>query len=253
MAEELLLFKGGAIPCNGLRIRNPTINELETFCKDRGIEGIESFYERGIQLLTAYPYDYMVMLSDMGLDFENVDKFELFIYLYIFSMNDKEFPLDSFFDFIFMNEYKFRFIEQDGAAVIADLEKGFVFTKKVHSGAHSVLSEIHGLNDRSGDVQFGHKALKDEYIKKARKKLKKKQKRKKSAGLISGKMIPLIKLYNGAISLDGIYDLNMYTMTALSKAGVNKEHYDNVMRGVYSGTVDAKKIDESVYRWYETK
>lgn len=73
--DDMLLQIGeDYITSSGICVHHPTLREIKDFGEDK--------YLRAINIFTATPYQYMVELDEMGIDFLTMDNYEFFLSFY---------------------------------------------------------------------------------------------------------------------------------------------------------------------------
>lgn len=71
---DLQIYRGNPLRINDdIIVRQPTLGEIADFGEER--------YLSTVQALCGTPSDYMVALDDMGLNFEDITDFQMFIML----------------------------------------------------------------------------------------------------------------------------------------------------------------------------
>ena len=76
------LMSGQNLPVtNKISVKHPTVNEILCSTKEH-INGDFSYWKY-VSLMVSDPYDSMVWLDDIGLDYESVSAFDVFILRWI--------------------------------------------------------------------------------------------------------------------------------------------------------------------------
>lgn len=120
--DQLQLYFGDDYVINDkLKIKQPTIGEIVDFG--------EAQYFSVVHTITAIPSDMKSQLWDLGLDWTELDDFELFIMLAPTLSTDKTRLLFGDLDFTKLKPYRNR---ENGDIVLADLESGVKIDKLVY-------------------------------------------------------------------------------------------------------------------------
>ena len=232
---NLLKGKDYAITEN-LILRNPTLNEIS--------EEDENLYYATISMICSTPSDYLVVLNDeMGIDWEKISEYEWFISVFRgipekglnlifkdFSLNDKDWAIDNEIQEICL-------IDKDGNKII---------TPKIYDDLVKLLRELHGFqkNTRISGNKSAHDAiLRSERKKSKRQKFLNAKRRQKS--VLYPTISTLVNLESFKYNYSTVWDLHIYQFTDALKRTQKIKYYNQLMAGVYAGTVDASKIDKS--------
>ena len=136
--DQLQLYFGDDYVINDkLKIKQPTIGEIVDFG--------EAQYFSVVHTITAIPSDMKSQLWDLGLDWTELDDFELFIMLAPTLSTDKTRLLFGDFDFTKLKPYRNR---ENGDIVLADLESGVKIDKLVYLRIVNYLRRVHNITPK---------------------------------------------------------------------------------------------------------
>lgn len=276
-------LKADRIPITDkIYVRIPTIGEILDH---------EQIYYSITYNLTSSPYQQMVRLDDMGIDFAEISEWELFMqtmYSYSLSITQLKQQIKELYDALESDETG-KWIENHGKSIqnyIDDLEemlKGFklVFGDLEIEGFQIVkdteLDEIMLYNpltdvriDRLTHLELtkvirelnlyehvkskpGNENAKKYLLEKERKRLKRAA-RKPYEPYLEKLVISLVNTAEFPYNYETCMDLSLYKFNQSFKQIQHKINFDNTMIGVYAGTISTKDMkDKSVLSWIQTK
>lgn len=207
----------------------------------------EDEYYQQVHLLTAMPIDLMVHLDDIGIDFAEINEYELFLILF-YVLRDSDMSM-VFGD---LDLSKFEFIEnkENGLVVLKDEESGIVIDKAIHGKIADTLRKMHHLKK---DVRKpGNDEAKKWMIERARKKMMR-NKNKVEDSQIEELIVALVNTEQFKYKFNEVLGLTIYQFNESVSQIINKIDYDNKMRGVYAGTISAKDLSQKDFNWLSHK
>ena len=232
--DELQLYFGDAYVINDyIRITQPLVNDIVNYG--------EAQYFSMVHTLCATPSDMKSQLWDMGLDWTEVEDFELFIMLVQTLSPDKTGILFGDLDFSKLRPFKNN---QNGDIVLADKETGLVVDKMIYLRIMSYLRKLHNLKPKI--EKAANKMTKKILIEEDRQKsLHAKDKPFKSYLL---PLISAIKVKQG-YTKDYVRNMGLYEFfDDIARAQVI-DNADHLLNGAYSGMMDLKKVNKSEFNW----
>lgn len=217
-----------------IEVRIPTIEE---------IMHDEDLYYGMVSSLVSTPYDLMVQLDDIGVDFTTIDDFELFLIVF---NSIRSCDTSLIFGDLDLSRFELAVNEQNGQPVIADIENGIVIDRAIHSQIAQALRKIHHLerNYRKAANDEAKRFLLD----RARKKLLR-SKRKGVTSQLEPLIIAMVNTPEFKYDYDTVKALTIYQFNESVLQIVKKVDYLNRMHGVYSGTVSVKDLRPEDMNW----
>ena len=220
-----------------ISIYSPTIGEIY----DYG----ESEYYRIAQLLTSVPYDLMVQLDDIGIDYETITEYQLFLMMFeSFKDNGKDLSIifgDSEIESLRVAENlktkQYEVINLDNNCII-DLDT----QKKISDG----IRKIHFWT--KNERKAGNAEAKRYLIERNRLKLKRASRKPMPSFLDEG-IIKMVNTEEFKYDYEQCMDLSIYKFNASLQQIPKKKNWEQTMNGAYFGTVDLKKIDIDKIHW----
>lgn len=237
--DELKLYLGDNIRiASGITLKQPTIGEIANYNEEE--------YFRIAQTLCATPSSMKVSLDDMGLDYMQVEDFQLFIMLCGSLTPDKTKPLLGDLD---LTRFKPYSIGESEEVVMANGEidengNPIIINSIIYEVLVTYIRKMHNFKkqvDKAGNA-ITRKILIDEDRKNAE---RNKGKPYKSF------LVPLISSLQGRQGYTKEYICNMGLYEFMNQ--INRVQIivqaDAALGGMYSGFVDTKKMDKTVLDW----
>lgn len=207
----------------------------------------EDEYFRLVALVTATPFEMMVQLEDMGIDFTGINEFELFCLL--FSEIQKSDTHLLFGDFELAN---FRFVlnKNNGQILLRDEIKEISIDRAIHSKISTALKKINFIeksNKKPANEDARKFLLERARIKQQRaaRKLKKSQ--------LEDLILAMVNTSEYHYNFDSTRELSIFQFNASVRQVIKKINYDNTMIGCYAGTVNAKDLNPDQLNWLTNK
>lgn len=222
-----------------LSFRIPTVGEV--------LED-EQHYYRLISLLTATPFQYMVQLDDIGLDFTAVTDYELFMMLFpSLAMEDTRLlfgDLDLSDTTVYENK-------ENSTLVLHSEKSNITIDELAYTQIAEAARKINGL--KKDDRRPGNKEAKEFRIKLERKKQKRNADRPYEPYL-EKLVVALVNRPEFKYNYSQAKNLTLYQFHRSFDQISTSIAFDNTMIGVYAGTVDTSKLkDRSCLSWLPVK
>lgn len=233
--DELQLYIGDDYVINDhIKVLQPTIKQIAEF-------GEKEFFSV-VYTVTAIPSDMKANLWDLGIDWMEVDDFELFVMLSQTLTPDRTKLLFGDLDFTKLKPYNHPHVE--GEIVLADKETGVLIDKMIYLRIVSYLRKAFNITPKV--EKAANKMTKKILIEEDRKRIEfNKDKPFKSF------LLPLISSVKVKQGYTKDYVLNMgYVEFMNDVARLQVIHNaDHLLSGVYAGTIDMKKINKQELNW----
>ena len=243
MDNRSLLNRTSIPITNELTIRIPTVGEI----LDK-----ESEYFSLVSIMTSTPFQYMVQLDDLGVDYTKITDFEMFRLL---------FPL---------------YVQQDTSIIFGDLDL------KDIAAYHDNSTDLDVLYSPASDIKIDEfvyfnmaKAMrqvncikyerkkpkgentKKYLLEKERRHLKNLERMKKYKEFEQSEfeklIIALVNNEKFKYNYESIKTLSIYNFYQSFQQIQHEINFNNVMRGVYAGTIDTSKLqDRSCLSWIKS-
>lgn len=243
MVDTLQLFRGGEFKVNDyLTVRQPTLGEI---C-DYG----EIKYFNLVASLCATPSDYKVALWDMDprVDWEETDEFELFhAFAQGFSVEDTRILLG---DFPLNQLWPVQHPDNGELAMVRlDQPDRVVLDRFGYTMMTDFLRKSNGLEknvDKAGSLP-----TKLYLIERDRNRIKANQRRrnKDTGSTLQPLISAMVNCEQFKYDHKTVWDLPIYAFFDSVKRIQKLKYYNQVMAGIYAGTVDMKKISQDSLNW----
>lgn len=237
--NKLALLSGeGYETSNGIRVCHPRLQDL----KELG----EAKYMSFVSLFCNKPHELMVQLWDCGIDYESLQDFELFMLLY---NSSKEIYMELFERFMGLKQVSAGILRATGENVLYGLNRDtddlFIVDDKIHLEIAGFMRLVHCFKNKE-KPRFKSKATKELYIELQREELEDSKNRDNG---LSSLISALVWGNSSGINYSNVWDLYLYQFYD----GINRicriKEYDQVMSGIYHGTLELKKIDLNNINW----
>ena len=234
--DELQLFRGKDYVVNDkIKIHHPTLDQI--------VEYGEQNYYGLVSRLTSIPSDYKGQLDELGIDYEEISEFDLFI-LICKGLNVEESKV-LFGDLNFANLNLFKITNTD-EPVLYNEEQDFTIDRAIYEVIMEFIRKINGFEKKI--ERAGNAATKKFLINEAKEQLKKEQNEP-----FKSILIPLISsLVNSSefkYDHNSVWSLPIYTFMDSVRRIQKIKNYNSLMQGVYSGNVDSKKLNKDDLNW----
>ena len=240
MGSKLSIYSRSIDLTPQIQIRVPTVGEV---MKE------EETYLSLVSILTSSPFQYMVHLDDMGIDYATITSYEMLLELFpLCASND----LSILFGDIKTNDFDVFKNPQNGTKVIYSPSQDLIIDELIYNQLSDLVRKMNLLKkDRR---KPGNKEAREYLLEKERKKIKRRERNRKARGYSESEfekvIIALVNNKDFKYDYSSILDLSIYTFYQSFNQIQTNINFNNVMRGVYAGTVDVSKLkDKSCLSW----
>ena len=222
-----------------LFVRIPTVGEI--------LEDEKSYYTL-INSLTATPFQYMVQLDDMGIDFTTINDYQLFLLIFpSFAKTD----MSILFGNIDFSDIEVKTNTQNDSAILHSEKNDIIIDELVYSEIVKAIRKINGLQRENRKP--GNDEAKEFRINLERKK-QKRNARKPYDPYLEKMVVALVNRPEFKYNYEQVEDLSIYQFNKSFEQIKTSINFENTMIGVYAGTVDTSKLkDKSCLSWLPIK
>ena len=222
-----------------LSVRIPTVGEI--------LEDEKSYYTL-INSLTATPFQYMVQLDDMGIDFTTINDYQLFLLVFpSFAKTD----MSILFGDIDFSDIEVGTNPQNDSTILYSKNNNIIIDEFVYSEIAKTIRKINGLQRENRKP--GNDEAKEFRINLERKK-QKRNARKPYDPYLEKMVIALVNRPEFKYNYEQVEDLSIYQFNKSFEQIKTSINFENTMIGVYAGTVDTSKLkDKSCLSWLPIK
>lgn len=238
MLQRPNLLKTQYYPVNDkISIYVPTADEIFDF-------GEQKYYSI-VQTLTSTPFDLMVELDDIGIDYESITDYQLFN-LMIQSIAQNEPDVSIVFRGLDLKNLKEAKDMSNGEHILWDIENDIKIDQLIAFEICDAIRKIHFWEAPIG--RAGNTEAKQYLIERNR--LKKKRLAKKPyKSFLENMIISLVNTEEFKYNYESALDLSIFKLNASWRQIQKKKHWEQTMSGAYFGTVDLSKIDLEKINW----
>lgn len=232
--DELQLYFGDDYVINDhIKITQPLIGQV--------VDYGEAQYFSMVHTCTAIPSDMKSQLWDMGIDWCEVDDFELFMMLSQTLTPDRTSILFGDLDFSKLRPFKNN---QNGDIVLADKETGIIIDKMIYLRIMGYLRKLHNIKPKV--EKAANKMTKKVLIEEDRQKILHAKDKPFKSYLLP--LISAIKVKQG-YTKEYVRNMGLYEFfDDVARASVI-DSADHLLNGAYSGFMDMSKVDKKNFNW----
>lgn len=235
---QSFLFEDSVHINDYIEVKIPTVNEV--------LENEEQYYGI-VSSLVATPWDMMVQLDDLGIDFTEIDDYELFLITFqTIRVQDTHL----IFGDLDLSGFEPAINDENQTIVLLDKNSGTVIDKSIHYMIAETLRRIHHLERNI--KKPGNEEAKKFLIERARKKLMR-QRRMKQTSQLEPLIIAMVNTEQFKYNYEETKALSIFQFNESVIQIVKKIDYMNKMHGVYSGTVNVKDLRQEDINWLTHK
>lgn len=238
MSGASFLFQDQVAVNDDIKVMIPSVGEI--LADEQG-------YYSLVQIVTGMPIDFMVMLDDAGIDFTEINEYELFLLLFP-GLKSQDTHL--LFGDLDLTKFEIAANQQNDTIILLDREHDIVIDRAIHQQIAGILRKIHHLEKDTRKP--GNEAAKQYMIERARKKLRRKQNRKEDSQL-EQLIVAMVNTEQYKFDFEGTKRLSIFQFNTCVRQIIKKVDYDHRMFGVYMGTVNAKELSQDDLNWLTNK
>lgn len=224
---------------DNIYIRIPTVGEV---LKN------ERLYYDIVSSLTASPFQFMVQLDDIGIDYTTINNYQLFMMFFpLFAKND----LSIIFGNLNTKDYGMYKDKTNDTTILYSPTNGmdYKIDELIYNKIAWTLRKINNLEEVKSKP--GNEEAKKYLLEKERRKQKRLLK-KKHKPYLEKLIIALVNRPEFKYNYEETLNLSIYKFNQSFKQIQTSITFDNTMIGVYAGTVDTTKMaDKSSLSWIQ--
>ena len=217
-----------------ITIRVPTIKDI--------IENEDDYYGN-VALIVATPYDMMVQLDDMKIDFTQINEWDLFLLLFN-ELRTRDLSL--IFDGLDLRDFVTAENKQNGTFFFVNPKTGVKIDRAIHDQICRYLRKT--LRLQKNDKRPANEEARKYLIERTRTKLKRRRKQLVESQ-IEKYIVALVNTSEFPYTYESVLGLTINQFYASLHQIVKKIKYDKLMIGCYAGTVNMKELDQNELNW----
>lgn len=227
------------VPSTQLSIRIPTVGEI--------LEDEQNYYTL-VSSLTATPYQYMVQLDDLGMDFRQVTNYQLFMMLFPSFVQGN---ISILFGDIDLSDIQIQKNNQNESLILYSQKNKLIIDEYIYSQLVEVIRKINNLTKENR--KSGNDEAKDFRIKLERKR-QRRNANKPYEPYLEKLVVALVNRPEFKYNYETVEDLTIYQFNQSFEQIKTSINFENTMIGVYAGTIDTSKLkDRSCLSWLQIK
>lgn len=218
-----------------ISIRIPTVGEI--------IDNEDAYFDAVCDIVST-PYDLMVQLDDIGIDFTKISEFELFCLLF---KRLQESDTSLIFGDWDISGYTTAVNKQTGEMVLWDPKTDTIIDRVLHDNMASFLRKILCLEKitKTPANPEAHKYM----LQRARAKLKSAARRRKQTSNLEEYIVALVNCENFKYNFRTVRNLTIYQFYLSLQQIAHKIKFDNTMIGCYAGTIKPSELSNKDQTW----
>ncbi|MBQ3023202.1 MAG: hypothetical protein IJD91_07790 [Clostridia bacterium] len=217
-----------------ITIRVPTIKDI--------IENEDDYYGN-VALIVATPYDMMVQLDDMKIDFTQINEWDLFLLLFN-ELRTRDLSL--IFDGLNLRDFVTAENKQNGNIILVNPKTGVKIDRAIHDQICRYLRKT--LRLQKNDKRPANEEARKFLIERTRTKLKRRRKQLVESQ-IEKYIVALVNTSEFPYTYESVLGLTINQFYASLHQIVKKIKYDKLMIGCYAGTVNMKELGQNELNW----
>lgn len=234
MAAQSLLYKSECRVNDAISVMIPTVGEI--------LENESTYYEL-VSLIVSTPYDMMVQLDDMGIDFTQINDYELFLLLFdVLRARDTRL----LFGELPLHNFEKTVNPQNGMTILRDSVSGARIDQSIYTMICAAVRKIHHLKRSS--KKPANEAAQKYMIQRAREKMRR-AKKGADESYLEELIVAMVNTEQFPYNFETVKDLTIYQFNESVQQVSKKIEFDNTMHGVYAGTISAKDIPQDDLNW----
>lgn len=219
---------------DSIQIRIPKVGEILKH---------EDTYYNLVFLLTAMPIDMMVQLDDMEIDFASIDEYGLFLLMF---QTIRQLDTSLIFGNLDLLNFQIDINSQNGDVTLLDVKNNIRIDREIHNQIAIALRKIHHLT--KNNRKPANDEAKEFMISRARRKQRRLQNSKHDSQLES-LIVAMVNTSEYKYNFEDSKELTIYQFNECVRQIIHKVDYDNIIRGVYAGTINAKDLNQDDLNW----
>lgn len=232
--DQLQLYFGDPYVINEhIIIKQPNIGQIMEY-------GERKYYQM-VHTITAIPSDMKSQLFDMGFDYEKMEDFQLFQMLVQTLPKESTAILFGDIDFTKLKPYR---NPQNDLVVLADRETGLVIDVLIYERIVNYLRSVHGLKKK---VEKAKNAMTKRILIEEDRRNIALNKNKPYKSFLTP-LVSAVKVRMG-YTKEYVRNMGIYEFTDDIARLQIINNADALLRGMYSGMIDTKKIDKKELNW----
>lgn len=221
-----------------IEIRIPLVGEI--YNEDSDVEGE---YFGSVMLWVATPYDMMVQLDDMHINFTKIDDWDLFCLLF---REIQQRDMSLLFNDLCLKDFELAVNNKTKEIIFINRKTGAVIDRGIHNDIASFFRQLFGIekNTKRPANEEGRRYI----IEKERKRIKRLMKQK-AESQFEKYIVALVCAPEFPYDFESVKQLSVYQFYKCLAQVTRRVRFNNLMIGCYAGTVNMKEINRDELSW----
>ena len=243
MGSNSLLNKQSVEVTDQITLRIPTVGE---------ILDNENAYFSLISIMTSTPFQYMVQLDDLGIDYTEITDYQMFqLFFPIYAQSD----ISIIFGDLDLKDIGLYHDHTTNLDVLYSPKSDIKIDEFVYYQMARLMRQVNCIKYERKKPKGEH--TKKYLLEKERRHLKNMERMKKRKEFEQSEfeklIVALVNNVHFKYDYDTIRDLSIYNFYQSFQQIQHEINFNNVMRGVYAGTIDTSKLqDRTVLSWIKS-
>lgn len=225
-----------------IKVRIPTVGEV--------IDRQDEYYQI-LSIFVATPFDLMVQLDDLGIDFTQVSKYQLFFELFKEALEDYKEGGAKALDLIWCGcdlKDLFPAINTETQKLMfVNSQRKVVIDERLYRQLRSTLCFLNDIDKK--DKTPANKDAKEFLLERARVKQERARRNSKITSELEDYIVALVNSKEFKYDFDTVRDLSLFKFNRSLQQIIKRVNYDQIMQGYYSGNLDIKNISQDTLNW----
>lgn len=268
--NDMFLASGNDLVLGNIVVKHPTIDSI--YSLGNGID-CEDVYWNYVSTILCDPYSHMVMLDDMGIDYETQTPFDIFVMKWkqlneLYKENKEIYdsflyhPILSIKNALnfFLGEHDFNiaFDADSNQYALVDSKSfnnndsyDYIIDSNIFVYIHEFLTKINQI-DNGMRINPANAAVKKILIEDMRDEIElmqKQNRKQESINHIGKSIISICGGGDGSANYINIKQYKVFQLLSTLKVKVKQLHSLSLLQGVYAGTLDSSKINKKELDW----
>ena len=241
MGSKSLLRADSVEITDKLSLHIPTVGE---------ILDNQDLYFNLVSIFTSTPFQYMVELDDIHIDYTTMTDYQMFLIFFPLYVGE---DMSILFGDIDTSNFGIYTNQQNDTTVIYNPTNDVIIDELVYNNIANTLRRVNLIKKVMSKP--ANENARKYLIEKERKRLKRLARERKKNGNDDSEfekyIVALVNNKDFKYNYEEVENLSKYKFYQSLRQIQTNINFNNIMRGVYAGTVDASKIDKRSLSWIQ--
>lgn len=219
-----------------LSLRQPKLGEIAEY-------GDIQYYNM-VSTLCATPTDLMVFLEDtVGVAYETCPEIVLFAIII------KSMPVETtkiIFGDLDLSKFSIS-VGEDGKTILKNPD-GYVISEPMYQYIMMILRKMHGLK-KNVKIPYNAAAKRYNLLQARRAQERNKRRANNNKDILLPIVCSLVNCSGFKYNYETVFNLTLFQLNSSLRSIQKEKEYEHIMHGIYSGTIDCKKISKDELGW----